>query len=123
MAAGAPCVIGRGITIRGNMTGEEPLTVEGRVEGTVTLREHLTVEQSGVLVADIDAQNLTIHGEVNGNMKANDAVAINATAKVLGNVRAPRVIIEDGARFKGGIEMDVQLPEGVKAPGTTSSRR
>src|SRR5947209_19113850 len=114
MAAGAPCIIGRGITIRGNLTGQEPLTVEGRIEGTIAVKDHVTGEQSGVLVADVDSQNMTVHGEVNGNIKADDMVAINATAKVLGNVRAPRVVIEEGARFKGGIEMDVRLPEGIK---------
>ena len=110
---GSTGVIGRGITIRGSLTGQEPLVVEGRIEGNVGLRNHLTVEATGVVVADVEADNLTVLGEVHGNVQAGDAVSVAASAKVVGNIRAPRVIIEDGARFKGGIEMDFELPEGL----------
>jgi len=114
---GATGVIGRGITIRGNLSGSEDLVIEGRVEGTVTLKNHLTIEGTGVVVADVDAQNLTINGEVNGNIGASEAVVVSGTAKVVGNIKAPRVIIEDGARFKGGIEMEFELPEGIGPKG------
>lgn len=110
-------VIGRGITIRGNLTGNEDLVVEGRLEGTVSLKNHLTIEGSGVVVADLDAQNLTINGEVSGNISASESVLVSGTAKIVGNIRAPRVIIEDGARFKGGIDMEFDLPEGVAPRG------
>ncbi len=115
MAGEGPCVIGREITIRGNLTGNEDLVVEGRIEGTITLGNHLTIEKSGVVEADVEVEDLTINGELNGDMAAHASVTINADAKVVGNIRAPRVIIEDGARFKGNIDMDVQLPEGVTA--------
>ncbi len=117
---GGTCVIGRGITIRGNLTGQEPLIVEGRIEGNIGLRSHLTVEATGVLVADVEADNLTVLGEVHGNVQAGEAVSVSASAKVVGNIRAPRVIIEDGARFKGGIEMDFDLPDGL---GPARSKR
>jgi cytoskeletal protein CcmA (bactofilin family) len=108
-----PCVIGRAITIRGNLTGSEDLLVEGRVEGTITLKNHLTIEQSGVVAADIEVQDLTVRGEMKGDITATESVSIATNAKVVGNVRAPRVIIEDGARFRGRIDMDVDLPEGL----------
>lgn len=112
-SAGDVGVIGRGITIRGSLSGQEPLVVEGRIEGNISLRSHLTVEQTGVVVADVEADNLTVQGEVHGNVQAGEAVSVSSSAKVVGNIRAPRVIIEDGARFKGGIEMDFELPDGL----------
>jgi cytoskeletal protein CcmA (bactofilin family) len=111
--ADQPCIIGKNITIRGNLTGAEDLVVEGRIEGTVTLSNHLTVETSGVVEADIDIEDLTVNGAVHGDIRASRSVSINTDAKVVGNIRAPRIIIEDGARFKGRVEMDVQLPAGL----------
>jgi cytoskeletal protein CcmA (bactofilin family) len=116
MAAGGPCIIGRQITIRGNLSGSEDLIVEGRIEGTVALKNHLTIEESGAVEADLDIADLTINGQMRGDIVAAQSVSISATAKVVGNVRAPRIIIEDGARFKGSIEMEVELPDGVKPP-------
>ncbi len=113
MATEGPCVIGRAITIRGNLTGSEDLLVEGRIEGTVTLKNHLSIEESGVLEADIDVENLTVRGEMKGDITAAQSVSINNNARLVGNIRAPRVIIEDGARFRGSIDMDVELPEGI----------
>jgi cytoskeletal protein CcmA (bactofilin family) len=116
MAAGGPCIIGKQITIRGNLSGSEDLIVEGRIEGTVSLKNHLTIEDSGVVEADIDVADLTVNGHMRGDMSAVQSVSINASAKVVGNIRAPRIIIEDGARFKGSIDMEVALPDGVKVP-------
>jgi len=109
------CIIGSGITIRGNLSGSEPLVIEGKVEGTIALRNHLTIENGGAVVADTEVENLTVNGEIQGNIAASEAVSVSATAKVIGNIKAPRVIIEDGARFKGSIDMDFDLPEGIKA--------
>lgn len=114
--AASPGIIGSGITIRGNLSGSEALVIEGRVEGQVSLQNHLTIEESGRVVADLDVENLTVHGQVEGNISATETVTIRATARVVGNVRAPRVIIDEGAVFRGGIEMDFELPEGVEAP-------
>jgi len=107
------CVIGRGITIDGRLTGDEDLIIEGRVEGTIALNNHLMIEQTGAVVANVQAVELTIRGSMNGNIVAQELVSILADAVVVGDIRAPRVIIEDGARFKGNIEMDVPLPEGL----------
>jgi len=116
MANEGPCVIGRAITIRGNLSGSEDLLVEGRVEGSVSLKNHLSIEETGVVEADIDVEDLTVRGEMKGDINAAQSVSINANARVVGNIRAPRVIIEDGARFRGHIDMEVELPEGIVAP-------
>jgi len=113
MAADSPCVIGKGIQIRGNLSGAEDLIIEGRVEGHIALSNHVTIESTGQIVADISTRSLSIQGEVSGNIEAEDTVSINADAKVLADIRAPRVIIEDGARFKGRVEMDVELPDDI----------
>jgi cytoskeletal protein CcmA (bactofilin family) len=106
-------IIGRGITIRGSLSGGGDLVIEGRVEGQVALKNHLTIEQSGIVEADIKADELTINGEASGNIEANTRVAINNTAKVQGDIKSQRVVIEDGAVFNGSIEMDVKLPDDI----------
>lgn len=106
-------IIGRGIHIKGNLTGGGDLIIEGKVDGHVSLKNHLTIEATGRIDADIRAERLTINGQANGNIDAGSLVAISASAVVTGDIKAPRVIIEDGAHFNGSIEMDVQLPEDI----------
>ena len=106
-------IIGKGITIRGSLSGGGDLVIEGRVEGQIALKNHLTIETSGRVEADIRADELTINGEASGNIDASARVAINNSARVHGDVKAPRVVIEDGAVFNGTIEMDVKLPDDI----------
>ena len=113
MAADTPCVIGKGIQIKGNLSGAEDLIIEGRVEGNISLKNHLAIESTGQIVAEMSTRSLSVQGEVSGNIEAEEMVEIKADAKVVADIRAPRVIIEDGARFKGRIEMDVQLPNDI----------
>jgi len=87
--------------------------VQGRLEGTVSLKDELTIEEQGKVFADVEVHNLSVHGEMSGDIAAVDKVTIAANAKVVGDIKAPRVVIEDGARFKGSIEMDVKLPEDI----------
>ncbi len=113
MAAEPPGVIGRGISIRGNLSGGGDLIIEGSVEGQISLKNHLTIEESGVVRADIEVEMLTIKGEASGNIIASERVAVLANAKVTGDIKAPIVIIEDGAGVKGNIDMDVPIPDGL----------
>ncbi len=113
MASEPPGIIGKGIGIRGNLSGGGDLIIEGTVEGQISLKNHLTIEETGVVRADIEAERLTIKGEASGNIVASEKVSILARAKVVGDIRAPVVIIEDGAGFKGNVEMDVPIPEGI----------
>lgn len=111
--ADTACVIGKGIQIRGNLSGSGDLVVEGRIEGHVTLQDHITVEEGGTVVADIETQELTVNGKMSGNIDASERVSISNSATVIGDVRAPRVVIKDGARFRGNIEMEVPLPDNI----------
>ncbi len=106
-------IIGKGITIRGSLTGAGDLVIEGRVEGQIALKNQLTIERSGVVEADIRADELIVNGNASGNIDASTRVAINQSAKVNGDVKAVRVVIEDGAVFNGSIEMDVKLPDDI----------
>ena len=113
MAEQTPGIIGKGIRIKGNLSGGGDLVIEGQVEGQVSLKNHLIIEGTGRVMADIEAEQLTINGEASGNINASDRVSINASAKVVGDIKAPRVVIEDGARFQGSIEMEVELPPDI----------
>lgn len=109
MAQGEACVIEHGIAINGRLTGDDEVTVRGRIEGTIQLNNHLFVDEGGVVVAEIEAQTLAVRGELNGEVVAHELVTLQAGCAVTGNIRAPRIVIEEGARFKGNIDMDVQL--------------
>lgn len=108
--AQAACTIGAGIVVNGRLSGDEAVSVEGRIEGTVALDAHLSVEADGEVVADVEVVSITVEGRVEGNVVASDVITLSSGSAVVGNLRAPRVVIEEGARFKGNIDMDVQLP-------------
>ncbi|OFV79599.1 MAG: hypothetical protein A2Y78_05710 [Acidobacteria bacterium RBG_13_68_16] len=110
MAAERPgerAIIGPSITIKGDVTGEEDLLIQGRVEGKVDLAQHnVTVGANGRIKANIFGRSVTVEGEVDGDLHAEEQIAIRKSGRVRGNVSAPRVTIEDGAMFKGSIEME-----------------
>jgi cytoskeletal protein CcmA (bactofilin family) len=99
-------VVGPAIAIRGRIEGEEDLRVEGRVEGSISLTETLYVEPGGVVLAQIEARDVVISGIVIGDISAANSVTLNKNAKLVGNIAAPRIIIADGASFRGDVVMD-----------------
>jgi len=106
-SSAAPCNIGPRIAIRGTITGEEDLIIEGRVEGSIALSGHLAVTQGAVIEADLEVDSVDIHGQLDGD------ITLHEGSRVVGNLRAPRIVITDGAQFKGNVEMDVPLPASV----------
>jgi cytoskeletal protein CcmA (bactofilin family) len=116
MAEKEPCLIGSKITIRGQVSGSQDLVVEGRIEGRVSLENRLTVEESGSVEADLEVVDAAFKGEVRGDVVASRSAVLHPTARVVGNIRAPKLVIEDGARFSGSVDMEVELPAGVRAP-------
>lgn len=105
--------IGQSISIKGELTGNEDLTIEGKVDGKVVLKDHnLTVGANGRITAEIHAKTVLVLGEVVGNVTADDKVEVAATGSMRGDILAPRVVLADGARFKGAIDMD-------RKPGST----
>ncbi len=100
-------MIGPSIEIKGTVSGDEDLVVQGKVEGTIDLGDHqVTVGPSGSVTADIQAKVVNIDGEVSGDLTGGEKVVISKSGKVRGNIVAPRVTLEDGAIFKGSIDMD-----------------
>jgi len=117
MASEDPCFIGSKTTVRGNVSGKQDLVVQGRIEGHVSLESQLTVEESATVEADVEANVATVRGQVRGPVAATRSIVLEATARVAGKIKAPSIVIEDGAHFSGEVEMDVELPAGV-APGS-----
>jgi cytoskeletal protein CcmA (bactofilin family) len=114
---GGRAVIGPSIVVRGEISGEEDLLVEGRVEGRIDLRQNaVTVGAKGQVAAEVAARMVMIDGEVEGNLSAEEQIVIRKTGRVKGDLSAPRVTIEDGARFKGSIDMEPKSQRPVAAP-------
>lgn len=110
--SGDVAVIGRSIKIEGDLRGEEDLRIEGDVSGTIELPNHaLTIGREGRVNADAYAKSVTVDGEINGDLYGSECVNIRADANVQGNVVATRVSLEEGARFKGSIDMDRESVE------------
>ena len=106
-AAGKAAVIGAGIVINGDISGSENLVIEGKVKGHILLAGHeVTVGQTGEIQADVTARLIRVSGKVNGDLSGKEKVVISKTGNVRGNIVAPRVLLEDGAVFKGSIDMD-----------------
>ncbi len=99
-------VIGSGITIKGELLGEEDVKIEGRVEGLIRVSKNLLVGQNGVIEADIEAENVNIGGTVTGNVVAQSKVEIFASGKMTGDIKGPRIVVAEGAHFKGNVDMD-----------------
>jgi cytoskeletal protein CcmA (bactofilin family) len=103
---GERATIGPSISIRGDVTGDEDLLIQGRVEGSVQLEQHMvTIGPQGQVKADISARVVTVEGTVEGNLRADEQVVLRGSARVLGDIVAPRVMLEDGAYFRGGVDM------------------
>ncbi len=104
-------IIGESILINGNLNGDEDLTVLGRVEGTINLPKTLNIEESGIVKANISVRNAIVSGVVVGNITATDSVEITEVGRMVGDIKAPRVIIVDGARYRGAVDMgDMEAP-------------
>jgi len=118
--------IGKSLVIKGEVTGSESLYIDGRVEGSINLSgNRVTVGRNGVVSANINAREIVVLGKVRGNLTASDRVDIRSDGSLTGDVVAARISIEDGAFFKGGIDIRKagQKPNGeeVKAAAETAS--
>jgi cytoskeletal protein CcmA (bactofilin family) len=99
--------IGQSIHIKGELTGNEDLVIDGQVEGTISLKDHhLTIGKNGKIQAAIQAKSVKIDGSVEGNVNAGEVVEITNSGSLQGDIVSPRIIISDGARFKGTVDMD-----------------
>lgn len=115
---GEQASIGKGLYIKGEITGTESLFIDGKVEGSVSLvGNRVTVGKNGTVSANITAREIVVLGKVRGNVTASDRVDIRAEGSLTGDVAAARISIEDGAFFKGGI--DIRKPDAKPTPVAT----
>ena len=99
--------LGAGLVVKGEISGDEDLLIDGTVEGGITLQSHrLTVGSTAQLSSNVVAREVVIHGEVGGNLRVRDRVEIKKDSAVIGDITTARISIEDGAYFKGRIEID-----------------
>src|ERR1700733_185751 len=104
-------VLGKNVTVKGQITSREDLTIDGEVEGTVECQEHrLTIGPNARVQAALKAPEIGIHGSIQGNVDATDKIDIKKEAKLVGDIKTSRIVIEDGAYFKGSI--DISKPSG-----------
>jgi cytoskeletal protein CcmA (bactofilin family) len=112
--------IGKSVVIKGELNGSEDLTIEGHVEGTIQLRDHvLTIGPNGRIKAQVFAKAVIVLGEVTGNVTASDKVDIRDNGSVDGDIISPRVAIAEGAHFRGSVDMQrkaVAHPQAVAKP-------
>jgi cytoskeletal protein CcmA (bactofilin family) len=119
-ATGEQATIGKSLMIKGEVTGSESLYIDGRIEGTINLPgNRVTVGRNGQVAANISAREIVVLGKVRGNCQASDRIDIRSEGSLTGDVIAARISIEDGAFFKGGI--DIRKPGDSKGGAAAAS--
>ena len=117
---GSSAIIGKSVVIKGQLHSREDLTIDGEVEGSVELPEHrLTVGPNGKVLANVTAREVIVMGTIHGNVETTDKLEIRKEAKLVGDIKTARVAIEDGAYFKGNIDIvraDAQRGAAAPAP-------
>jgi cytoskeletal protein CcmA (bactofilin family) len=103
----AGTVIGEGLTVEGDLAAEEEVVVNGAVRGKLTTTDAVSVGSTGVVEADITGSSLSVAGQVTGDVNASERVDLQAGGRLIGDVKASRLTIADGASFKGNVDMDV----------------
>ena len=111
-------VLGKSVIVKGQILSREDLTIDGEVEGTVELQEHrLTVGPNGKVLASVKAREIVVLGTIHGNVETTDKIDIRKEAKLVGDIKTARIVIEDGAYFKGNIDIvRAEAPRPVAQP-------
>lgn len=117
LRSGDVATIGKSVVVKGELSGSEDLVVDGEVEGSISLRgQSLTVGPNGRVRANIEARNVILHGRVDGDVHATERVELRKTASLSGDITTTRIAIEDGAFFKGTIDIQKAEPAGRIEP-------
>lgn len=98
------------VTIEGTVSGSEPVLIEGQVKGTINLAGDLRIGTQARVEAKVHARNVTVEGKLNGDVSADERVELVASAKVDGNIKAPKIVVADGAHFRGNVDMGSAKP-------------
>ncbi len=114
--------IGKSVVVRGELSGSEDLYVDGEVEGSIELHDHsLVVGPNGRIRANVHANDITIHGKVDGNLHGTERVELKKSAVLVGDIKTQRIVIEEGAYFKGGIDIQKDSAKAEKAMAAAAS--
>jgi len=106
-ATGKSAILGATIRVKGEISGDENLLIEGHVEGSVSLSAHeLTIGKTGKVHANLTARTIRIDGEVHGDIAGKEKVVVSSTSNIKGTIVTPKMTLEEGARFKGTIDID-----------------
>ena len=111
--------IGKSVVVKGELSGSEDLYVDGEVEGSIELRDHnLTIGPNGQVKANINAKEVIVQGKVDGSITASDRVELRKSGVLVGDIVTQRIVIEDGAYFKGGIDIRKEQAPPRQAPAS-----
>ena len=117
-------VIGAGVKMQGQIISRENIIVDGLIEGSITAEDNqVLVSDSGAVKGNIHASIILVEGSVIGDISASQSVVISASGNMIGNIESPRVTLQDGAKFKGSIEMDPGQPKQVELLSSVKARR
>jgi cytoskeletal protein CcmA (bactofilin family) len=103
--------IGPNVTIEGTVTGSEPIVIEGMVRGNINLSADVLVGTKARIEATVHARNVTVEGKLTGDISADDRVELVASATVDGNIKAPKIVVAEGAKFRGNVDMGSRVPK------------
>jgi cytoskeletal protein CcmA (bactofilin family) len=109
-------VIGRSTRVRGRVTGEGDLRIEGALEGDIAVRGDVSIAEGARATSNVDANAVTIGGELEGDVRATGVVRISATGRVRGDIRGDSVAIDEGAEYSGNLAADFELPAELESP-------
>ena len=117
---GGSAVLGKSVVVKGQIFSREDLTVDGQVDGSLELQEHrLTIGPNGKVNANVKAKEVVVMGTLNGNVETSDKIDIRKEARLVGDIKSARIAIEDGAYFKGSVDIiraEVSRPASTPAP-------
>jgi cytoskeletal protein CcmA (bactofilin family) len=111
--------VGANITVDGTITGSELVTVEGTIRGKINVTSDLRIGTKARIEATVHARNVTVEGKVTGDISADDKVELVASAAVDGNIKAPKIVVAEGAKFRGNVDMGSKVPKDDAAPAKT----
>lgn len=109
--------IGESIVIVGDVSGKEDLLINGSIEGDINFREsNIVVGEKGRINANVTAKNISVEGDVKGELRASEQITIESCGRVIGDICAPRVVLDDGCQFKGSVDMEEMLTADNRTP-------
>jgi len=122
---GGNAVLGKSVIVKGQILSREDLTIDGEVEGTIEMQEHrLTIGPNGKVRASVKAREVIVLGTLHGNVETGDRIDIRKEAKLVGDIRTARIVIEDGAYFKGNVDIvRAEVPRPAAAAPAASAPR